>query len=49
MPQDFELVYEEFNSNKKFSISLVPSIEYALEVFHKLFDSYYQSGVYISM
>lgn len=43
-------MYEDYqNGNKKFDVSLLPSIEYALEVFHKLLDSYYQSVVYISM
>jgi len=47
---DFLLVYKGFEEGDKvFTVSLIPSIEYALEVFHKLLDSYYQSVVYISM
>ena len=30
-------------------MTLSPSIEYALEMFHKLLDSYYQTVGYISM
>ena len=46
---ELELVFHELKLGKSFKISMEGSIEYALEIFQKLIDPYYQSAVFISM
>lgn len=45
---DFKLLFEG-RKEDKITISLNESIEYAIEIFHKLLDSFYQSIIFISM
>ena len=47
--KDLELVYRDIKTNKFFKVEMVDSIEYAIEVFHKILDPYYQSIVLITM
>lgn len=46
---NFLIVYSKFNANRKLTASMLPCIQYTIEIFHKLLDSYYQSIVFISM
>jgi hypothetical protein len=46
---ELELVYSEIKTNKCFKVSMDNAIEYALEIFQKLIDPYYQSTVFVSM
>ena len=45
---DFKLLFEG-NQKTRVAISLGESIDYAIEIFHKLLDSFYQSIIFISM
>lgn len=45
---DFKLVLHR-EKGEGLTLSLCNCIEYAIEVFHKLLDSYYQSTIFISM
>jgi hypothetical protein len=45
---DFKLLFEG-KQEERVAISLGESIEYAIEIFHKLLDSFYQSIIFISM
>ena len=44
---DFKLVLE--NANGKWEAPVGQSIDYSIEVFHKLLDSFYQSIIFVSM
>ena len=44
---DFKLLFED--KQPAITISLGESINYAIEIFHKLLDSFYQSIIFISM
>ena len=47
--KELELVYKDIKTKKAFKVEMVDSIEYAIEIFHKILDPYYQSIVFITM
>lgn len=46
---ELELIYKELRTSKVFRLPMVDAIEYAIEIFRKILDPFYQSIVFITM
>ena len=47
--RELDLLYIELRTENTFKISMTDTIEYAIEIFHKILDPYFQSIVFITM